>query len=323
MELHQIRYFVAVSRLLNFTRAAEQCNVTQPALTKAIQKLELELGGDLVHRERQLTQLTELGKLVLPMLEGAVNSVDSARTLSREYQRKDNAPLRIGLTPCISASLLVAPLAEIARFVPGLRVEMIEDSTDRLVEMIFEGEIGAAITGDSNVFPDRIDHWILFEERFLVLAAQHSPLADLETVPPSALADATWLERSGCELCERLCDVCFPGKKPSVMHRGNHEDHLQHMVAAGLGILLASEHAPRLPSLVARKIEGDPLKQTVRLLVIAGRRYSPALDAFIKIARLRDWKAELRRGVTAFDSPHPTSKTDVRSRLPSKAGLST
>ena len=63
MELHQIRYFVAVSRLLNFTRAAEQCNVTQPALTKAIQKLELELGGELIHRERQLTQLTDLGKL--------------------------------------------------------------------------------------------------------------------------------------------------------------------------------------------------------------------------------------------------------------------
>ena len=47
MELHQVRYFVAVSRLLNFTRAAEHCNVTQPALTKAIQKLELELGGEL------------------------------------------------------------------------------------------------------------------------------------------------------------------------------------------------------------------------------------------------------------------------------------
>ena len=46
MELHQIRYFVAVSRLLNFTRAAEQCNVTQPALTKAVQKLEFELVTD-------------------------------------------------------------------------------------------------------------------------------------------------------------------------------------------------------------------------------------------------------------------------------------
>jgi DNA-binding transcriptional LysR family regulator len=62
MELHQVRYFLAVASTLNFTRAAEQCNVTQPALTKGVQKLEQELGGQLIYRERQLTQLTDLGK---------------------------------------------------------------------------------------------------------------------------------------------------------------------------------------------------------------------------------------------------------------------
>jgi DNA-binding transcriptional LysR family regulator len=68
MELRQIRYFVALSRWLNFTRAAERCNITQPALTKAIQRLEGELGGELIYRERQFTKLMELGKLVLPRL---------------------------------------------------------------------------------------------------------------------------------------------------------------------------------------------------------------------------------------------------------------
>ena len=66
MELHQVRYFLAVASTLNFTRAAEQCNVTQPALTKGVQKLEQELGGQLIYRERQLSQLTDLGKEVLP-----------------------------------------------------------------------------------------------------------------------------------------------------------------------------------------------------------------------------------------------------------------
>src|SRR6202012_3826302 len=116
MKLHQVRYFVAVSRLLNFTRAAEQCNVTQSALTKAIQKLEQELGGELIHRERLLTQLTDLGKLVLPAFERLVAAADSARAVAREYQRKDNAPLKIGLTPCVSPNLLVAPLAQAARY---------------------------------------------------------------------------------------------------------------------------------------------------------------------------------------------------------------
>ena len=80
MELHQVRYFLAVATTLNFTRAAEQCNVTQPALTKGVQKLEQELGGQLIHRERQLTQLTDLGKEVLPMLERTLASAASAGT---------------------------------------------------------------------------------------------------------------------------------------------------------------------------------------------------------------------------------------------------
>ena len=59
MEFHQARYFLALAKSLNFTRAAEQCHVTQPALTKAVQKLEQELDGALIYRERQLTQLTD------------------------------------------------------------------------------------------------------------------------------------------------------------------------------------------------------------------------------------------------------------------------
>jgi DNA-binding transcriptional LysR family regulator len=291
MELHQVRYFVAVSRLLNFTRAAEQCNVTQPALTKAIQKLELELGGELIHRERQLTQLTDLGKLVLPTLERLVAAADSARSIAREYQRKDNAPLKIGLTPCVSSNLLVAPLAEVARHVPGIQVEIVEEPVHRLQELLFDGDISAALAADANGLPERIDHWDLFEDQFLVLAAKDNPLAEMDRVPMSALAEATWLERTGCDLTRKFWDLVFTdGRSPKISHRSKHESHLQNMVEAGLGIMVASAHTPRLPSLVARPIDDDQMRWTVSLLVIAGRRYTPALDAFIKIARLRDWK---------------------------------
>jgi DNA-binding transcriptional LysR family regulator len=99
MELHQVRYFLAVASTFNFTRAAEQCNVTQPALTKGVQKLEEELGGQLIYRERQLSQLTDLGKEVLPMLERTLASAEAVRRRAREFQRKEVAPLKIGLAP--------------------------------------------------------------------------------------------------------------------------------------------------------------------------------------------------------------------------------
>ena len=63
MEMHQVRYFVALCETLNFTRAAEKCNVTQPSLTRAIKLLEDELGGPLFNRERNQTHLTELGQI--------------------------------------------------------------------------------------------------------------------------------------------------------------------------------------------------------------------------------------------------------------------
>ena len=90
LQLYQVRYFLALARTLNFTRAAEQCNVTQPALTKAVQKLEQELGGTLIHRERNLTQLTELGKMILPTLEKIFAAAEVVRLQAQGYQKRQS-----------------------------------------------------------------------------------------------------------------------------------------------------------------------------------------------------------------------------------------
>ena len=79
MEMQHVRYFVALAGTLNFTRAAEQCNVSQPALTRAIQQLEHELGGPLFHRERGNTHLSELGRMMLPYLQTVEESCRAAR----------------------------------------------------------------------------------------------------------------------------------------------------------------------------------------------------------------------------------------------------
>ena len=70
MEMHQVRYFLAVADELNFSRAAEKCNVSRPSLSRAIQLLEGEFGGQLFRREYSRTQLSELGKMVRPYLPG-------------------------------------------------------------------------------------------------------------------------------------------------------------------------------------------------------------------------------------------------------------
>lgn len=293
MELHQIRYFLALTRSLNFTRAAEQCNVTQPALTKAVQKLEQELGGVLIHRERQLTQLTDLGKLVLPMLERAYAAAESVRTSAVEFRRKEIAPLKIAIASCISAAIIESPLVEIARFMPGLQVELIEAETQDVVEMLLNGDVNAAIAGDElGELPVRIDHWRLVRERVLVLMPRESRYAELAAMPADVLETAVWIERTGCEDMSHLWRTLFPaGIEPKIAHRGPQLGHLQYLVSAGLGLMLWPEHAPHIPPLVTRPIVGDPLARDIRMLVVAGRRYSPALEALVKIARAHDWRS--------------------------------
>ena len=66
MEMHQVRYFLAICKELNFTRAAKRCGVAQPSLTRAIKRLEEELGGPLFHRGQKNTRLSTLGKIVQP-----------------------------------------------------------------------------------------------------------------------------------------------------------------------------------------------------------------------------------------------------------------
>jgi LysR family hydrogen peroxide-inducible transcriptional activator len=93
MEMHQIRYFLAVCETLNFTRAAEQCHVTQPALTRAVQKLEDEPGGLLFRRERHLTHLTDLGRLIRPQLEQIWKETEAAKTTAKSFLKLEDAPL--------------------------------------------------------------------------------------------------------------------------------------------------------------------------------------------------------------------------------------
>ena len=87
MEMHQVRYFLAVARTLNFTRAADECNVTQPSLTRAIKQLEAELGGDLFRRERP-SGLTELGQRMHPLLKQCYEAALGARSLASDFSEE-------------------------------------------------------------------------------------------------------------------------------------------------------------------------------------------------------------------------------------------
>ncbi len=106
MEMQQVRYFLALSKTLNFTRAAEECHVTQPALTRSIKQLEEELGGTLIRRERTHSHLTELGRRMLPMLQQCYDAAVSAKSLAKAVQYRDVVPLNVAVANCVNMTVL-------------------------------------------------------------------------------------------------------------------------------------------------------------------------------------------------------------------------
>ena len=114
VELFQVRYFLELAKSLNFSRAAEACSVSQPAMTRAIQRLEEELGGRLLYRERNLTQLTPLGQAMLPLLEAAHAAAETAAAQAAAFRRRASAPLRLGVE--LDLAIMAEPQGIAERF---------------------------------------------------------------------------------------------------------------------------------------------------------------------------------------------------------------
>ena len=122
--MHHIRYFLAVGETLNLTRAAERCNVAQPALTRAIKALETELGGELLRRERAVSHLTELGQRMLPMLRQCYDTALAAKMVAASIRKGEAAPLSVAISHTVTLGRFTPTLEELSRVLPGLQLKL-------------------------------------------------------------------------------------------------------------------------------------------------------------------------------------------------------
>src|SRR5262249_15748408 len=165
MEMHQVRYFLAVVGELNFTKAADKCNVSQPSLTRAIKQLEGELGGDLFRRERPQAQLTQVGERMLPLLKQCYESALGARSLASAIKSGEVGSLRLALSQTVELEILTSFLFELTRLFAGLDVKLLRGSVPDLVEYLKRGEAELAVAGEIGGDWERLGRMPLFKER--------------------------------------------------------------------------------------------------------------------------------------------------------------
>ncbi|MEP4380017.1 MAG: LysR family transcriptional regulator [Alphaproteobacteria bacterium] len=290
MELHQIRYFLAVAECLNFTRAAEHCHVAQPSLSRAIKKLEEELGGDLFRRERNRSHMTELGRSMLPILQQCFHSAQAAKELADKYGTTESAPVRIGVSQTVSPDLLVPIFLELERACPGLELRFQRGSGDEILEELRSGNIEVAVTASTNLDWDRLDGWVLFEEGFSLIVSQDHELARQPDLTLAELSSEAFLARPYCENSDQLAAV-LRSLGISVRHQhslSNDEDSLA-LIESGLGVGILPKSAVRSSTVSTCDVSDLDISRTVNVHAVAGRQRSTAASGLIQLLRAADW----------------------------------
>lgn len=286
MELNQVRYFITLCRTLNFTRAAEACNVTQPALTRAIQRLEEELGGLLLYRERNLTQLTELGRSMRPHLETMLEAAEAARQAARSHIGVDTASLRIGLGPAIAAAHVAGAMRGLVRQYPDISVHFEEAGTATLAEALLSDMLDCALLPDDPSLPERLHRWKVAEESCVVVLPADHALADREALTGDDLAGETLLFGERCGgFAHRLRGTC--GERFVERPCSGSWVQMLDLVRAGLGLALLPFGLALGEGVLARPLTEPQLKRTIVLAIVAGRPHGAAVANLVKLCRAK------------------------------------
>jgi DNA-binding transcriptional LysR family regulator len=308
MEFQEIRYFLAMSQTLNFTKAAEACQVSQPALTRGIRKMEDELGGLLFSREPNNIHMTELGRLIEPHLTESAAQAGEAKRAATRFLKLEGASLALGIMCTVAPVEFVSFLGRFRADNPGIEVTLLEDVPDRLCDLVAKGEMDVALMARPDGFPAPLQASKLYSERFVVACSAGHRFAMENEIRMADLDGEFYLARINGEfagMAEALCRE--HGANLVKSYQSEREDWILRMVAAGMGVCFLPEYTAIFPGVVACPLVSPSIERNVCLVSVAGRRWSAPVAAFVQAVRRHPWpsasvapnRRETRRGSTA------------------------
>lgn len=288
MEMHQIRYFLAVCDAGNFTRASEAAFVSQPSLTQAIQKLESELGGPLFRRDRSGCRLTELGRLLEPELRGIQDQSLSVKSQAVRFVRLKKVPLRIGLMPTVGSRRLAPSLAYFQKESPRVEVELVVEPEEKILKLLGKGSLDVAIGPVPHDPGPAFRRELLYRERYVVAFSAKHRFAKQATVSLADLGAEPWLDRLNCEMREDLkAELKERGISLYATYRSNDVEWILRMVQGGIGVAIVPEYTvpEGAAGLDARRLEEPPLERAVEALTSASSAPKSEVKGLLKTLR--------------------------------------
>lgn len=265
LDFHQLESFLAVARAKNFTRAAERVHTSQSALSRAIQRLEEQLGQPLFERKPREVTLTDFGVWFQERAQRILDQVDD--TLSEVAEYKKRGRVRLGAIPTIAPYFLPGVLRSFADVQPNVSIVVHEDTTAQLLRRCALGEIDLAILAEP-VTAEHLQVEALFTEELLLVLPQAHPLVDSQAVrlsdlkahPFVMLNEAHCLSENISSFCQRQSVQFLSIEKISQLAT------VQELVTLGHGVSMVPEMAAQIdPSdqRVYRRLSGEPPTRTI------------------------------------------------------------
>jgi LysR family hydrogen peroxide-inducible transcriptional activator len=290
INLHQLRYFVAVAETGSFTQAAEREGVTQPTLSEQILRLESRgkgIGRRLFDRLGRRVVLTDAGRVLLGHAQGILAAVGEAGRAVRDSA--EGGRLRVGAIPTVAPFLLPKAVARFRKDHPAVQLQLKEDLTERLLADLLAGELDVGLMA-LPVRDDRLHVEKLFAEPLVVALPPKHRLAGRAEVRLADVVDEPFilLDDVHC-LGDQVLSFCHRGGlEPRVVCRGEQVVTLLAMVAAGLGVSVVPEMAAVADGGkgCAYRPLGKPAPTRTLCAVWHKQRYRPAsLRAFVDVVR--------------------------------------
>lgn len=298
LNLHLLEQFVALARTKNFTRAADELHLSQSALSRAIQKLEDQLGSPLFERKPREVLLTDLGELLLERARKILQLMEDTFSELSEAGRRGR--IRLGAIPTIAPYFLPALLSQFARRHRDIQVIVQEDTTDNLIRRCSHGEIDLAILAQP-VIARHLEVEPLFEEELLLVAPVAHPLATAKSVKIEALESFPFvtLNEAHC-LAENISSFCRrKSVQPVTVERTSQLATVQELVALDHGVSIVPEMARKIDTSdkrVYRSFAGEKPVRSVAMMWNAGRFQSRAVKVLMEELRsLRRTPAALKK----------------------------
>lgn len=287
LNLHLLEQFVALARTKNFTRAADELHLSQPALSRAIQKLEDQLGSPLFERKPREVVLTDLGELLLERAKEILQLMED--TISELSEAGRRGRIRLGAIPTIAPYFLPGLLHAFAKKHPDVLVVVQEDTTENLVRRCSHGEIDLAILAQP-VIARHLEVEPLFEEELLLVVPVDHPLASARSVKIEALEGFPFvtLNEAHC-LSENIASFCRKQSvQPVTVERTSQLATVQELVALDHGISIVPEMARKIDSSdrrIYRSFAGEKPTRTLAMVWNASRFQSKSVKLLMEELR--------------------------------------